>query len=255
MQAGALPASLTPEQHRAAVRGLKAMVPIGGHPFLAHILSDLADAGFRQVCLVLSPDREEILRYLRTVPRSRISVESVVQDRPLGTADAVLAGERFAAGDPVVVVNGDNRYPVSGLAALRQLPGAGLLGFRLSTLITRGNIPVERITAFALLETDTAGHLTRLVEKPSAGQVAGFGADPLVSMNAWLLPPAIRTACRAISPSPRGELELADAVRYAMVRMNQRFPVVESVEGVLDLSTAADIPEVERRLSDHEVRL
>lgn len=253
MREAAAPAELSEAQRDAAARGLKAMIPVG-RPFLDHILSGLADAGFRQVCLVVGAAHDAVRDYYEGPGRpQRVMLDFAVQPRPLGTADAVLAAEGFAAGEPVVVLNGDNLYPSGGLAALRGLPSAGLLGFRRSTLLALGNIPAERIQAFALIEQDAAGILTRIVEKPGAAEAAEFGADPLVSMNAWLLPPAIFAACRAIRPSPRGELELQDAVRLAMER-GERFQVMLSEEGVLDLSRPGDIPEVAARLADREVR-
>jgi dTDP-glucose pyrophosphorylase len=72
-------------------------------------------------------------------------------------------------------------------------------------------------------------------------------------MNAWLLPPTIFAACRAITPSPRGELELQDAARFAMERLGERFQVIESGEGVLDLSAPGDIAGVTARLARVEV--
>jgi dTDP-glucose pyrophosphorylase len=152
-----------------------------------------------------------------------------------------------------VVVNGDNLYPSEALSRLRQLPKAGLLGFHQSTLVREGNIPPGRINAYALIEARD-GRLTRIVEKPTPAEAARFGADPLVSMNAWLLPPGIFPASRSIAPSSRGELELQSAVGY-LVERGERFQVVATDEGVLDLSNPDDIPAVEARLAGVEVRL
>ena len=88
----------------------------------------------------------------------------------------------------------------------------------------------------------------------SPADAATFGADPLVSMNAWLLPPTIFAACRAIAPSPRGELELQDAVRYCIDVLGERFQVVQARGAVLDLSHQADIPLVAERLRALEAR-
>jgi len=248
------PPGLSGAQRAAAAGGHKAMIPVG-RPFLDHILSGLADAGLRRVCLVTGPAPNPIREYYLGAGRPRrVTVEFAEQVRPLGTADAVLAAEAFAAGRPVLVLNGDNLYPRGALEALRQLVRAGLLGFRRSTLLRLGNIPAERIGAFALISADGTGVLTRIVEKPDAAEAAGFGADPLVSMNAWLLPPSIYAACRAITPSPRGELELQDAVRYCVERLGERFQVIESGEGVLDLSRPEDILEVAARLGRQEAR-
>jgi len=248
MRGSQLPAELSPGQREAAAGGVKGMIPVG-RPFLDHILSGLADAGLRRVCLVTGPAPNPIRDYYAGAGRpERVAITLAVQPSPRGTADAVLIAERFAAGHSVLVLNGDNLYPRGGLEALREVPRAGLLGFRRSTLLRHGNIPAERILAYALIATDATGVLTHIVEKPDPAAAAEFGEDPLVSMNAWLLPPSIFVACRAIGPSRRGELELQDAVRFCIERLGERFQVLESREGVLDLSRPEDIPEVAARL-------
>jgi len=242
--------ALSAGQQAAASRGLKPMIPIGSRPFLDYVLESLADAGLRQVCLVIGPGGSEIREhYTRTArPPAPLSLEFAVQAQPLGTAHAVLAAESFAAGDSFLSVNADNLYPGSALQALRRLPRAGLAGWRRSTLLSRSNFSAERIGAFALIEVNTAGELARIVEKPGPVDAEAFGPDPMVSMNAWVLPPTIFEACRAIEPSTRGELELPQAVRHAIERLDERFRVVESNEGVLDLSHPGDIPAVEARI-------
>jgi dTDP-glucose pyrophosphorylase len=247
-------AGLDRAQRVVADRGIKGMIPVG-RPFLDYVLSGLADAGYREVCLVVGPEHEAVREYYAGAGRpSRVAVQFAVQTRPLGTADAVLAAEGFSAGQSVLVLNADNYYPRAALEALRSLPRAGLAGFRRSGLLASGDIPAERIRAFALIEVNAAGDLAHIIEKPTEAEAAAFGGDPLVSMNAWLLPPSIYDACRAVGPSPRGELELQDAVRYAIDRLGERFRVLEFTEAVLDLSTRRDIPVVTERLRNIEVR-
>ena len=66
----------------------------------------------------------------------------------------------------------------------------------------------------------------------------------MISMNLWSFTPAIYEACRRVTPSVRGELELQDAVRIAMTELGERFRVLGSAAGVLDLSTRGDIESV-----------
>lgn len=245
---------LSSGQQAAAQRGLKGMIPVAGdRPFLDYVVSGLADSGCREVCLVLGsdPDHAEIRSYYEGRGRpARVAIRFATQQRPRGTADAVLAAEAFAAGEPALFLNADNLYPRQALEALRELPRAGLAGFRRSTLVE--TIPAERILAFALIATDAEGCLTRIIEKPAPAEAAAFGADPLVSMNLWLLPPTIYRFCRAVPPSSRGELELADAIA-ASIALGERYRMVEIAESVLDLSSPADIPLVSARLRGHEV--
>ena len=123
-------ARLTPQQQRIADAGLKAMIPLNGRPFLDYILSSLADAGIRDVALVVAPEHDALRRYYESVaPPARVRLGFVVQDQALGTANAVLAAERWVQGEPFLTMNADNLYPVDALAALAALAEPGLPAF------------------------------------------------------------------------------------------------------------------------------
>lgn len=102
------------------------------------------------------------------------------------------------------------------------------------------NIPPERLAAFAVLARDHRGDLARIVEKPTPAQLEQAGPGRLVSMNCWRFAPSIFAACRAVTPSVRGELEIVDAVA-ALVAAGERMRVVGVAAGVLDLSARGDV--------------
>jgi dTDP-glucose pyrophosphorylase len=248
-------ATLEPEQSAAADQGIKGMIPIG-RPFLDFLLSALADAGFTKICLVIGPEHHSVRDYYGAPGRlHRVDLSFAVQAEPRGTADAVLAAERFAGGELFLVCNADNYYPADVLAALRALEGPGLAGFEREALVERSNIPADRVNHFALLAEGPEGQLVDIVEKPDAATAARLGPSARVSMNAWVFGPDIFEACRRVGPSVRGELEIQDAVRYAMHTLGTRFAVVPVRAGVLDLSNRGDIAAVAERLKDTEVRL
>lgn len=255
MRRAAEGADLDPRQAQVADTGVKAMIPIG-RPFLDYLLTAVADAGCREACLVIGPEHEAIRKYYtEQVTVSRLAVRFAIQERPLGTANAVLAAEACTAGEPFLVLNSDNFYPVGVLARMCRLGGPGLAGFEREALVREGNINPSRVAKYAVLDVDGTGHLRRIVEKPDEAAWERIGRDAPISMNCWRFGPAIFTAARAIDLSPRGEYELADAVQHAIDVLGERFEVVPAREGVLDLSMRSDIPSVARRLSGFEVRL
>jgi dTDP-glucose pyrophosphorylase len=266
MQRADQAANVDAAQSRVADSGLKAMIPFR-RPFLDYILSSLADAGCLDICLVIGPEHEAVREYYeRTSPPERVRVAFAIQQQARGTADAVLSAESFVHEAPFLVLNADNYYPVDVLRALVALDGPGLPAFRRSTLIEQSNIDAERIRSFALLTIDETGTLVDILEKPDPATFARYfdGDDAIdsrpgihdvrVSMNCWRFGPSIFTACRSIEFSPRGELELPNAVRYAVRVMGERFRAIPVDAGVLDLSRREDIAEVERRLSAFEPR-
>jgi len=249
-------ARLDEEQRAAADAGIKGMIPIG-RPFLDYAISALADAGITDVCLVIGPgaDHRVVRDYYEALPTTRVSIHFAVQREPRGTADAVLAAESFASGECVLSVNSDNYYPVHTLRALAALGGAGVTLFERDALVRMSNIPAERVLQFAIVDVDDDGVLESIVEKPDAETVARHQGPVYVSMNSWSLPPEFYEACRRIVPSARGELELQAAVRYARERLGVRFRALVQHDGVLDLSTRADVEAVADRLRGVAVRL
>ena len=247
--------TLTADQRRAADAGHKAMMPIAGRPFLDFVLSAAADAGLDRVAIVVGPEHRELRHYYEvTSPPARVRVDFVVQAEPRGTADAVLAAERWIGDEAFLVMNGDNLYPVRDLSTLSGLGEPGLLGFDPEELVRSGNVPADRVRAFALAEQDADGHLTRIVEKPSPEDVTRLGPAARVSMNCWCFDSRIFEACRTVPPSSRGELELPAAVALAITEGGVRFRVLPATGPVLDLSRRADAADLSHRLAGTEPR-
>lgn len=246
---------LSPEQREAASRGLKGLIPIGGRPYLDHIIGAAADAGVREICLVVGPGRHPVRERYERVEATRVKIVFAVQEEPLGSAHALLAAESFAGDDPVLVINADNYYPAAAIAGLCALEGNGLAGFRREVLVSRGNIPPERVAAYAIVTADADGLLTRIVEKPNAADVRSMAGSAYVSMTCWRFAPSIFAACRAVPRSARGEYEVPDAVMWASRSLGEQFRIVPVNEPVLDLSCQEDIPSVEAHLRGREVRL
>jgi glucose-1-phosphate thymidylyltransferase len=246
---------LAPEQAAVAEMGTKTMIPMAaGRPFVDYLLSALADAGIMDVCLVVGPEHAIVHDRFASFHLQRLQVHFATQLEPRGTADAILAAERFVAGESFLALNSDTYYPVSVLTELRRQPPPALPVFDRETLIRDGGIPRERIVRYALLEIADDGTLQRIVEKPDPDEARALEAAP-VSMNCWHFSPAIFDACRRVAPSPRGELELPLAVQLAIDEMGARFTTFPAGAAVLDLSQRDDIVAVAKRLEHVEVRL
>ncbi len=235
MRAEASGTSLTDEQSRIASAGIKALIPISGDRTILDLsIRNLNAAGFSEIGLVIGDEHDEIREFCS---RRGYDVSFAVQKEPLGTADAVLAAEPLVYRNELfLIVNSDNLYPVESLKLLREVNRPAMIGFERRALIENSNIPMERIAKFATIEVDADGNLVHVVEKPETVE-----PDALVSMNAWLFDRTIFEACRSIGLSPRGEYELTSAVQFGVDHLNAPIAVVRSSEGVLDLSSRADI--------------
>jgi len=247
-------AALSDAELAVAETGVKALIPIN-RPFLDYVLSALADAGYRRLCLIVAPDHEAISSYYRRLGVTRLAIDYAVQVEPRGTADAVAAAEEFAGQDPFLVINSDNYYPVEALRALRDQEGFAAALFERESMLSGGNIAPERVRSFAVAEINSHGLLRRIREKPDEATLAGMPRPHWLSMNCWRFTPAIFQACRNIRPSPRNEYEVTDAVQYVVDVLRQSFRAVLIRAPVLDLTSRKDIASIKPLLSHVEVRL
>jgi len=246
-------ASMTAEQAATAETGIKAMMPID-RPFLDYLLHDLAEAGYTKVCLVIGPEHGKVRDYYASIACERLEIDFAIQEKPLGTADAVAAAEGFANGDSVLVINSDNYYPLEALAALCELDGRGVAVFEREAMLADSNIAAERISSFAVVKINEESNLEQIIEKPDEETLNRLPEPICLSMNCWRFGPEIFEACRKIGLSPRGELELPDAVEYTMKHMHQKYRVVVKA-AVLDMSYRSDVPAVTAKLQGKKLWL
>ena len=174
MRAEAASTPLAQDQADMAAAGLKAMIPVG-RPFLDHVLSVLADAGFDTICVVIGPEHGVVRDYYAGLALARLRLVFAEQAAPRGTADAVYAARWFAGDDGFVVVNGDNLYPVASCRALRMADGPALVGFTRTGLLRDGLIAADRLASFAVIDAPDGTYL--IYANRSRGDLlkGGFG--------------------------------------------------------------------------------
>lgn len=251
MRRGDGDAVLNEQQATEADAGVKGMISVG-RPFLDYVISALADAGVREVVLVIGPEHGKMREYFqRVAPPARVTVQFAEQVSPVGTADAVVAAAEVVGDAPFLVLNADNYYPVGAYRALLALDEAGVVAFDRDVLVRDGNIEEARVRSFALLDIAADGQLSGIVEKP--GEVLDLSAPNArwVGMNLWRVTPALVDACRRVPLSARGEFELPEAVALALIE-GLVVQAVKMQAGVLDLSQRSDIATVARLLSGVE---
>lgn len=244
---------LNEKTRKLADEGIKGMIPFRERPFLDYSVQNIIHAGFTELCLVIGPGNNRIRDYYsRMADRLHaLDVSFAEQEKPLGTADAVLAARKFVGCDSFVVVNGDNLYYENTLKMLRdQEPSICYsVGFDKEGLMHKSNIEEQRIKGFAVMQVDSFWNLVRIVEKPSDPRKYRIDDKILVSMNLFKFTPHIFQACERIERHPvRKEYEITSAVQFLVDNRIVPVKVLYSNEGVLDLTYRTDIPLVREAL-------
>ena len=195
---------LRPITHTSA----KQLVPVANKPVLFYGIEAMAEAGIEEVGIIIAPETGgEIEAAAGDGSRFGVRITYVVQDEPLGLAHAVLTAEPFLGDEPVRDV--PRRQPAAGrdLRARRRLPRARA---RRADPADPGARPRElrRRRARAGGRAGALGRVRRLVEKPAEP------ATDLALVGVYMFTAGVHDAARAIEPSPRGELEITDAIQH-----------------------------------------
>lgn len=83
----------------------KELLPAGGEPMIGRTVREAAEAGIRDVCVVLRRGKEAIAAFLEAAGK-KLSVRIVLrwQSRPLGMGHALWCARDFAAGEPFLLI-------------------------------------------------------------------------------------------------------------------------------------------------------
>lgn len=145
----------------------KILAPVGGKPFLEHLLAWLSRQKARRVLLCLGYRAADVLSLLEQRSFGTLEIETVIEPEALGTGGAVaFARPRFRS-EPVLVMNGDTFVDVdlNAFLAAHQACGA-----EASILC----VQVENAGRYGCVEIDAAGRLIRFTEKDSAATGAAW---------------------------------------------------------------------------------
>jgi glucose-1-phosphate thymidylyltransferase len=86
----------------------KQLVPVANRPVLHYVMQHLAEAGLDEVGVIISPETGGQIREALEHNPWGVTFTYIVQDRPLGLAQAVKEARPFLGDDPFVMYLGDN---------------------------------------------------------------------------------------------------------------------------------------------------
>lgn len=187
----------------------KAMLPIAGRPIVERVMAPLADHGIRDFVLVVHPDDEAIARHFREEAPFPGRIRFVHQTQRRGMADALLQARPFISGDFLLSAC-DNLVSSEDvgrlLSAWRSEPQP-------SAVLALLPVEPERLGSVGIVEQDGLW-VTRIVEKPAPEEAP----SDVSSLPLYVFSPVLLDYLDRVSPSPRGEYELQDAIQMVIER-------------------------------------
>ena len=185
----------------------KPLLAVAGEPIVARVLRGLARAGVRRAVVVTGYLGEQIEAALGDGHALGLALAYRRQERPDGTARALLLAEDLIGGAPFALSWGDILVPTAFygelLAAFARQPCDAQIAVNAVDDPWRGGA----------VYVDDEWRVSRLEEKPPRGtSTTGWNNAGIMAFA-----PVALDYARRLAPSPRGEYELPQAVAQ-MVR-------------------------------------
>ncbi len=185
--------------HPLTIAVSKQLMPLYDKPMIYYPISNLMMAGINEILIISTPhDIPQYQRLLGDGSQWGVKFTYKIQPSPDGLAQAFILGEEFIGDDHVCLILGDNVYHGHGLNetlkhAKEREDGATVFGYWV-------NDPQR----YGVAEFDEAGKVIDLEEKP-INPKSNYAVTGLYFYDNQVVEIA-----KALSPSPRGELEITD---------------------------------------------
>jgi glucose-1-phosphate thymidylyltransferase len=198
---------LRPITHTSA----KQLVPVANKPILFFGIEDMVEAGITEIGIITGETGPEIRAAVGDGSDFGAKITYIPQESPLGLAHCVLIARDFLGDDDFVMYLGDNllRQGISEFVESFDADHSASAG--VDRQVSSAQILLARVPdpqRFGVAEISASGEVTQLVEKPENPK------SDLALVGVYLFDRTIHQAVAAIEPSPRGELEITDAIQW-----------------------------------------
>ncbi len=200
----------------------KPLIPLGNRPIIEHIMDAIVGAGLKKITILIGYEGRKIAEKYGYSYKGA-SVDYLYQEKRLGTGNAALYAERYND-DRFLFVNGDLFFSPDIIKEMLQYENA-VLG------VFKGDASHYGI----LFGDDT---LEKIEEKVPGAH------DAWINGGVYLLSRSIFSHLRKLKPSPRGELELTDALN--MMARETDIKIVRSNGPWVDIGRPWDLLEATR---------
>lgn len=217
--------------------GAKQLVPVANKPILWYGIEAIVKTGITDIGIIISPETgAEIERKTGNGSQFGANITYILQDSPDGLAHAVKIAQPFLGDSPFIMYLGDNLIADDLNQYLEDFKSQNLAAL----ILLR---KVSNPTAFGVAKINEQGEVLELVEKPKNPP------SNLALVGIYFFSPQIHEIIKTLKPSPRGELEITDALQ-CLLEKNQSVSARQLKNWWLDTGKKDDLLEANRIILD-----
>jgi glucose-1-phosphate thymidylyltransferase len=183
--------------HPLTIAVSKQLLPVYDKPMIYYPLSVLFLAGVREILIITTPeDQSGFQRLLGDGSRFGVRFEYEAQPTPGGLAEAYLLGEEFVAGEPSMMILGDNIFFGQNFVQMLRSADARKQG------ATVFGYPVHDPERYGVVELTADNRALSIEEKPAKPK-SNFAVTGLYFYDG-----RASEMAKTLTRSARGELEI-----------------------------------------------
>ena len=215
----------------------KCMLPVGGSPLLKWVFKALKKAGVREALTILNPEGWKAKGFLDG-SKLGLKVSYTRDNNPKGTGSSLTLAEPFVKNRVFLAVYGDLYLSPSMVKGFLE---EGLKRIKEGCQAILAAVKVENPREYGVVQVKGEGRVLKILEKPEKPR------SNLANAGIYLFKPEVFKAVRLVKPSPRGEIELTEAVNL-LAEESEVYAVTIPGGGWLDIGRPWDLLEANRRV-------
>lgn len=213
----------------------KHLIEVAGKPFLYYLLSNLKEAGFKEIIMVIGYKKELMESFLKEYD-GQFKITIVNQFEKLGdkygtACPLECVQELMALDESFVMVMGDNLYSVKDLKKF----------FLDDNFNYISGLKHPESSKYGVLIRDGEDYLEKIIEKPTT-----YVGD-LINTGLYKFTPDVFSKIPLIAKSSRGEYEITDAIN--LLAREKKVKIREIEDFWLDFGKPEDIQTISEFLN------
>ncbi|MBU4274528.1 NTP transferase domain-containing protein [Patescibacteria group bacterium] len=204
----------------------KHLIKVNRKPFLAYVLDNLLQAGYKEIILVVGHASDLMKQFLKEYGYKATVVNQFdilgPKEKIYGTACPLMCTKDILKGKQFLFVCGDNLYSVRDLKEMTKDDNYNYVA----------GLVHENPEKYGILITDN-GFLKEIIEKPKKY------VGNLINTGMYKFTPEVFDKLPKIKKSPRGEYEITDVI--TLLAKDKKVKVVKIDDRWLDFGNPGDI--------------